>query len=286
MKKNGLLTILICFSFLSIIGCRRDDDDNDTIKNTPSQIKEIAVTKGNLKSDAVILYLQGGPVSELEDLDEMISDSKSSNFTWASVHQAQTLNPDLINKGEITFEEAKKQANTNAEMVDKVVNYYIAKGKKVYLFATSYGVYVAQDYIARYGTSKISKALLAAGRLDVEELFWTSFANGAPRFFDIDENGNMFLGPIEPIGIDHAEDKNIAKLSAALSHKRYTQLLANITNLDKIVYYSGLGDQSVGRLTMAEKDFLKSKNIQLIEVPGDHEEPMNAAQKVINEVFK
>ncbi|RUT72193.1 hypothetical protein D0817_00820 [Flavobacterium cupreum] len=283
MRTNILKLMMISIS-LFLVSCNKDDDDKDREKNyTLSEVQAIARITGNQSSNIVVVNMQGGPLYELNDTAQMIDFADAKNALWVDVQQIQTLNPDWFNK-DISFAEAKTKAGTNAENVDKVVSYYKSKGKTVCLVGVSYGAFVAQDYIARYGTSKISKALIVAGRLEMENEFWEKFSEGYDGEYVYGADGKVTCTFIEN---KTAKDRNLGRLAAALGCKRFTALWENVKGLDKIMYYYGTKDEKVGNFTAEEIKFLVSKKVQLFSVPeGNHDDTSGAGVSKLKEYFQ
>lgn len=67
-------------------------------------------------------------------------------------------------------------------------------------------------------------------------------------------------------------DRNLGKLSAAFGMNRYTQEFDDIEDLSNVTYIYGTIDPFVGRLTTAELEFLESKNANVIEGNGGHDD--------------
>jgi hypothetical protein len=259
-------------AFLFLIGCSSDD-------STPiNRVSDISIEYGNKNSNDVIVYMQGGPDYTLDPINNLIEGSNTQNVLWVNVHQIQTSKPELFQSTEITFDQAKDYANVNALNVDAVVKYYKEKGKKVYLVSVSYGSFVAADYVSRFGVGDIEKALLLVGRLDLDEDLWKNFSLGNEGIFLYDAQGNV---SITNEITESIPDRNNNKLAAALGHKRFTQLWANVSGLDKIAFVWGSRDERTGRLTESEIEFLESKSVGVFEVEGGtHEE--TAIQGAVN----
>ncbi|MEO6176414.1 MAG: hypothetical protein ABIP27_14780 [Flavobacterium circumlabens] len=282
MKKNILKLMMISIS-LFVVSCNKDDN-NDREKEHPlSEIQGISRSTGDQNSNIVVVNMQGGPLYELMDTAETIDFANAKNALWVDVQQIQTLNPALFNL-DISFADAKTRATANAENVDKVVSYYKSKGKTVCLVGVSYGAFVAEDYIARYGTSNISKALIVAGRLDMENEFWEKFSQGYDGEYVYGADGKFTYKFVEN---KTAKDRNLGRLAGALGYKRFTKLWENVNGLDKIIYYYGTKDEKVGKLTTAETDFLVSKKVTVFSVPdGTHDDTGSAAISKLKEHFQ
>lgn len=108
---------------------------------------------GNELSNTVIINTQGGPQTELavEEFNEVFSRVKTKGLLKVNVYQAQTLNPQLFTKSEITFQQAVKYDSESIETLYKVIKYFKDQGKTVYVVGISFGAFMVQELIAKKG---------------------------------------------------------------------------------------------------------------------------------------
>ena len=230
---------------------------------------------GNADADTVVVVTQGGPITELLFVDELILETGPLNperVQLVSVHQAQTLFPDAFTVDDITFDQAKEADARSAAMLADVVAHFKDQGKTVHVVGFSFGAFMAQELLAGQG-NVADGYLIKVGRIDMPDEVWNEFAEGrAVGFvdgteivkFDIEEAG---MGGETP-----AADRNMARLAAGLGHKRYSQLLADV-DLSNVVYVYGTDDEQVGRLSDAELAFLEGRGATVIEYEGGHATP-------------
>lgn len=246
----------------------------------PTDLSAIVQTVGNPKADTVIVGVQGGPSYQLAEgrfLELLVVYGKvdrEKNFL-VNVHQAQTLNPQRFANQMLLLEEAKAVNQETTAMLSRVVHYFVARGKKVYVVGYSYGAFVVTNLLATDGP-QASGYLILAGRLDMPEEVWASFAKAVPVRF----SGELVRPFTETElagagGLDSIGRKNTLVLAAGMGYKRFTQLLGN-TNLSKVVYGYGQTDEAVGKLSDAELAFLRSRNIKkILTLGGGHSEAIN-----------
>ncbi|VAY87786.1 hypothetical protein MNB_ARC-1_92 [hydrothermal vent metagenome] len=235
--------------------------------------------RGNWDSDTVLICSQGGPVFYLEPeqfphkplLNAPLEELKNSLVVY--VHQYQTKYRHLFVTRDISFEEAKKFDKKTIDMLAKTIDFFHNKGKKVYLVGSSFGAFVVQDYLAKYGSDKLTGTIIAVGRLAMQEAFWKGFSKGDELFF---KNGTQIVhdSSKEENSSDPYSYKNSLKLAGALGSKNYIKLLRNV-DLHNTMYIYGENDSYVGRLTQKEVKFLKSKGVHVAKSKGGHQKAVN-----------
>lgn len=269
MKKFNV--ILLFVFFLIFQSCVNKDIEKFLITET-----ELYVGFGNENYDTVIINAQGGPTTELLIADyfdifkKVISENK--NTYTVNVHQYQTKNVDKIIDKEITFEQAKEFDKETIEMFHKAVLEFKEKNKSIIIVGISFGAFVVQSYIEKYGLEDIDGVAIFVGRLNFEEEFWKTFSEGQ---FAIYKNGvTIEKATDEESGMpteNEIELKNIPKIAAGLGYKNYMETLKD-RDLSKIIYSYGEKDEQVGRLRDDEVQFLENKGVLVIKTQGGHED--------------
>ncbi|WP_299260224.1 hypothetical protein [uncultured Aquimarina sp.] len=272
MKHYRKYTTALILSIL-FISCSSDDIIviDDTIEIS-QEIKDLIYFKGDEDAPIVIINAQSGPDTELStgEVEEIFQIFDTTNLLAVNVHQAQTLNPGLVEGDDITFDQAINFSAQSVETFYKVVKYFKDQGRTVHVLGISFGAFIAQDLIAKKGIDVADSYLIMAGRLDMNDIMWQAFSEGRFGYF---ENG---ITPIidQEIGSD-VIDRNLDRLAAGVSNNRYTERLNSYEDLSKITYVYGEIDQAVGKLTTTEIEFLQSKNVNIIAGPGNHDETIN-----------
>lgn len=260
MRKN---VILLAISLLVVFSSCKKEDKVYIETVLPANDMELFQAIGNTNADSVLIFLQGGPVYELETNDnDLDAFTNSTNFLKVYVQQVQTLNPGLKDVA-ITFEQAIKENAISTEIIHRVVKHFKDQGKKVYIIGHSYGAFLAANYLAVYG-NEADKIAILAGRLDMPQVVWEGFRDGTiydfpdgvtPALADPNAEGGIFT------------DVTARRLAAGLGMNRYTSLLAN-KDLTKVIYAYSTKDIPVGSLNAAETSFLVSKNATVLEITG------------------
>ncbi|WP_234859102.1 hypothetical protein [Aquimarina aquimarini] len=281
-STSNLIPIVV--SAIFIFSCSDDDKQSPmTSIGIPKEIKSLISFSGDKDASTVLINTQGGPSTILDtiNLDQALQDFDTSNILVVNVHQAQTLNPNLFEGNDITFDQAINFDIESTEILYRVIKYFKDDSRIVYVLGVSFGAFMVQELIAKKGINVADKYLIMVGRLDIDDIIWQGLSEGRFGYF---ENG------INPILEDEIEtditERNMARLAAGLGMNRYTHLLNTFEDLSKITYVYGKKDQAVGRLTDAEVNFLHSKNANIISGNGDHDETINSFfAQGLNETF-
>ncbi len=275
----ALLVVLLMYS------CKSNDAESEpvyiptTIPDDATELIKNISEGSSLAPDTVILVVQGGPMAALVDAEEAIQTtgdkSLASRYQMYLVHQVQTFNESVLNTN-LSFEQITLEAIQSAAMLQKVVEHFKAENNTVLIWGYSYGFFVIEDLLVRQ-EMKFDRAFLGGGRLDMTEEVWRSFSRGIPVSFESDGV------TISQQNLEGENFASLAKFAAALGQNHYTELLKEIElSQDKILFYFGGKDRSVGRPTAEELSFLNSKNALYIfdENIGHNISPANA-RKII-----
>jgi len=289
-KKEKTMKIILskmtnfkCFNFainlMLIVGlsifasaCSKDDDDNPPpvpVKEISQEIKDLIYFKGNEKASVVIINAQGGPDTLLSkyEVDLIFEDVDTTDLLAVNVHQAQSLNPSILKGNDLTLDQAVTHNAESIETLDRVIKYFKAQERTVYIVGASFGAFVAQEFIAKKGINVADKYLIMIGRLDINDVMWQAMAEGKIGVFD-----NGITPRISPTPEMDVIERNLNRIAAGLGMNRYTQELNAIEDLSKVTYVYGATDIFVGRLTAEEVAFLESKNANVIQGSGGHDD--------------
>lgn len=260
-----ILGALLIFTMPS---CSKSCDDTPEIPDTISEeIKELIYFRGGETAPIVIINAQGGPDVNLStDIVDLIADNLTAKDVLSvNPHQAQTLNPDILNESDITLDQAVAFNTESIDILYKVTKYFKDQGRTVYVLGNSFGAFISQELIAQKGIDVADKYLLISGRLNMNDLMWQASSEGREAGF---ENGITPIIDPEPHAV--AWERNLMRISAGLAMNRYTQVLDNIDDLSMLTYIYGTTDEAVGSLTPEEVQFLESKNANIISGSGGH----------------
>ncbi|MGB1042224.1 MAG: hypothetical protein ACPGU6_02435 [Tenacibaculum sp.] len=263
--------ILIAFAIITLTSCSKKDDE--TGLEISQEIKNLMYYKGEEDASVVLLNVQGGPGTELSTFEVDLFFQgyfETKGILMANVHQTQTLNPTILSNNDISLNEAVTINSESVSTLYEVIKYFKNQDRKVYILGVSYGAFLTQELIAKYGIDVADKYLIMNGRLDINDIMWQALAEGKE---------GEFINGVTPIINNNIQtnviDRNSSKLSAALGMNKYTQLFQNINNLANITYVYGKTDEAVGSLTAQEVSFLESKKATIIAGPGNHTDTYN-----------
>jgi len=262
VDKNGDYKALVVKSLT------KNEDIKIVYDNIPKSLEKLGHSFGNPDSDVVIINLSGGPINILktyrfEATYNISGGLDESKYFLINMRESQTLHPQETEKEEISFEQAKKYNEKTTKTLFELVSYFKSENKKVHVVGGSYGSFVGLSSILEYNNIA-DGYLLMVGRLDMNEEVWKAYSKGIKVKFEEDGIG-VILGEKS----DNIYTVNMRKIAAEISQDRYTELLEN-TNLSNLIYFYIENDQSVGKLTKNEIEFLKSKNAKVISVKGEH----------------
>ncbi|MGI9550676.1 MAG: hypothetical protein ACR2MT_05710 [Aurantibacter sp.] len=260
---------VVLLSFFILVACSKDS--NDTAPDPTfdfSPIEEIANFRGDLTSEIAVVYAQGGPEVFLDpnEINGVVTITNTEDLLTVNVHQAQTLDPDIIAQGDIDFDEAIALDQISVENLEDVIAYLHQSGKKVYLIGVSFGGFLVQKYLADYGTDSVVSILIVASRLNIQEGFWKGFSTGQTGRFEADGVDWSLTDQNDPL------DRNISRLAAGVGKNRYIDLFSNLTGLEKLTFVYSTKDDRIGTLDNDEKTFLASKSVNLIPIEASHSE--------------
>ncbi|WP_310991531.1 alpha/beta hydrolase [Aequorivita marina] len=271
------------FALVLTTSCSKDDIDDDTnveLVNTqiPNDVTQLFVEKGNINSNKVVLYSNGGPDFTLDSnyFDEL----GFSEYHEVYVHQSNTFNPSIINSGNLTFERAIEENENSVDILHQVAQHFSDQGKEVYIVGHSFGAILIPSLIATKEPIA-TKYLLLAGRLDFPDVVWQGFRSQQSYYF---ENG---VTPTEQFldgTVSEVETKRYyarMKLQAGFGQYRYTQLLQN-KDLSNVIYAYGDKDEAVGSLTTDEVNFLNSKDATVYAIQGGSHDSMTESPHTEN----
>ena len=115
LKKYALLLILVMLA-----SCESDDEKPLIVEpdlGISQEIKDLIVFEGDEDAPIVLINTQGGPDTELstDEVNEISQIFNTTNILTINVHQAQTLNPSMLDGNDITLDQA---INFNTESIE------------------------------------------------------------------------------------------------------------------------------------------------------------------------
>ena len=239
------------------------------------------VPGGSPDADTVWLYSQGGPATELDSGADLTEFAGHEDRILVNVHQAQTLNPGLIDDRRLdSVARVQAEMDVSVEILDRVIRHFKAQGKRVIVFSHSFGSFILPRYLALKGPGEADRYVIMAGRLDIER---TMYENRLGKLHDGSTVAWYYDAGTTLTRYDLADDPDAplengmlprwlrmqAAFQGTLGKHRYTRLLAG-TDLSRVIYAYGTTDREIGRLTDAEIAFLEARGARVVAVEGGH----------------
>ena len=295
MRSRKQLLFFIPVISALLFSCSSDDDvvKNDSTVVTydsgeyqkamtkiPDDISKLFSAKGNLESDTVFIFEQGGPEFELYDTFFEVEDDFEvefkkffKSFYRVYVHQALTLNGDILcpmDKPTKAFSRLENQVTI--EILDRVIKHFKSKGKTVYVAGHSYGGFIVTKYIADRGNATADKFLIMASRLNMQTIVTDGFSKCEAYYF---KNGT------QPTVDDREDRKDFIEkyldicpttlaFAGAIASERFTETITQ-DDLSNVIFVYANDDEQTGDLLPMEEDFLSKKRVKTIEIPAGQE---------------
>ncbi len=292
IKKSTLLSSLLltsCFGnnkkYYPLKQCGNQDANHTKYQkcdlNEVSDYYDVIVDNG-AKSNKVILYVYGGPLvsslGEVLKVDQVQSEyklqaAKKAGVSFYLMNQSQYLKQNKFLDGNIdklTDEDGYKEHIETVDNIQKVIKHLKSQGKKVLLAGHSYGGFVVNEYLSKYGDDTPDFVLSVGARLKIgnaknlKEAFNQAF---------IKYHANVFIGQNDAIikydtSQTYTRPKKLNFLN--LMHKLGVQsLLKDYTktikdkDLSKTTFLTAELDQLVGWFNQEEINFARTKKAKI-----------------------
>ena len=237
---------------------------------------------GDLASDTVWLLSQGGPAPDLSDgatINIFADDLTGPRPLVVNVHQIQTYNPGLFERMDFDHvQQVRAEMDLSVEILDRVIKHFKSQGKTVVVFSHSFGSVIVPRYLMLKGPGAADRYVIMAGRLDFPDVM---VQDRLSKLHDPDstsvytyENDGVTLikrETPEDVLVDGRlplSERLGAVFQGVLGQFDYTEALAD-TDLSKVIYAYGTGDEALGRLTEKEVRFLESRNAHVLAVSAE-----------------
>lgn len=194
---------------------------------------------GDPAADTVWLFSQGGPTNALDEREALTQFPGHQDRVLVSVHQVQTLNPDLFEDKRLdSVARVQAEMDVSVEILDRVIRHFKAQGKKVVVFSHSFGSFILPRYLALKGPGAADRYVIMAGRLDIERMMYESrldmLNEGGTEIYGYDDDGTTLISStIDEVpdvmlenGMLPRSDRLELVFQGALGAHRYTRLLA------------------------------------------------------------
>ena len=270
-RRARLALITLLLTGVLIAGCSRGFVPYQPTA-IPADVTKLFRVFGDIDSDTVWIFAQGGPFHMLEDgaYELFTNYPDHRDLEFVQVHQTLTLNHDLAERDAVwMLAELQAEVDVSVEILHRTIEHFKAQDKHVVVVGHSYGAFLVTRYLALKGPEAADQYLLMAGRMDMPKVVVDGFLEGTVYWFPNAVKPEEFPGQdLLPPKTDR--ELMEMRIAAATGHDRYTRRLAG-TDLEQVIYVYGTNDMAVGRLTDDEVAFLESKGSTVIPVQdGDH----------------
>ncbi|MEM6722400.1 MAG: hypothetical protein AAF598_00105 [Bacteroidota bacterium] len=274
----GLLVILLASPFHPVpTGNTLAEEGIYVPTRLPADTTQLFIGDGDLALDTVFVIGEGGPKSSLdfEAKGRVYWEymNRQSNYYFAVVHQASSLNPSIFTGRNFGESEALYEAKIATEILHRTISYFKTRGKYVIVTGHSYSAFLIPKYIADHGNDA-DRYLLTGGRLDADSMQTALQYRGINSGFD--EAGKQLIVPAADEQLNpyrRARYQQIRRnkewLKYATGHRKSTEELKG-TDLSNLTSYFGLYDENVGQLTPQEIQFLEAHGATVKAVESDH----------------
>jgi len=216
----------------------------------------------------VIIYSQGAnPSITLNDTElvELLKPVNTNGIIIANIRQQQVVDPWALQKDHLEAHEALEMNNQSVDDLVTVIRHFKNQGKTVNVMGSGFGGFVVQKLIADHGSEIADSYLILGSRISIEESFSEAWIQGRNLTYDHNTNPAGLL-----TGSASSEiDANLNRLFGHISSIDYLDKLQS-EDLSNMTYVFSSKDEVVGRLNIDEQNFLRNKEVQVIETSGNH----------------
>ena len=238
----------------------------------PADVTQLFTVSGNLDSDTVWIFEQGGPLHEFDPSGHAYFSHfpEHDDVQFVQVHQTLTFNHDLADRDAVwRLYELHAEVDVSVRILDRTIEHFKDQDKRVVVVGHSYGAFLVTRYLALKGPQRADQYLIMAGRLDMPEVVVKGFRDGIVYWFPDAIHPKPFPGQ-EFLPPKTRRERMEMRIAAATGHDRYTEMLLG-RDLRRVIYVYGTNDINVGRLTDDEVAFLESRGSTVVAVQdGSH----------------
>ena len=184
-RRSRLVLVTLLLTGVLIAGCSRGFVPYQPTA-IPADVTKLFRVFGDIDSDTVWIFAQGGPFHMLKDgaYELFIDYPEHGDIEFVQVHQTLTLNHDLAERdAEWMLAELQAEVDVSVEILDRTIKHFKAQDKRVVVVGHSYGAFLVTRYLALKGPEAADQYLLMAGRLDMPEVVVKGFLSGTAYYF-------------------------------------------------------------------------------------------------------
>ena len=243
----------------------------------PKDTTSLFTSIGNIKNDIAFVFVQGGPALKrnIDNKNPLLLLPNSKNLLKVYPLQSQMINQTILSaeNPSLTKEQGAFEHNQSVEILHRTISYLKNKNKNVYVICHSYGTLIGHQYL-NTRENLADKIVLMGFPLDMDL-----------RTFDVKKGEIIFWkdgtepikeDPFPPFPLKSLIKNSLNELFANMfmlintnAKKRFTKLLMD-KNLSNVIYVYAKFDEASGRPTNNELDFLRTKNVEVLETFGGH----------------
>lgn len=237
------------------------------VKENPSSLyfspEGDAIIPGH--TTGILLMAPGGPDNEL-DPSLVWAAAPGGEYHRVLVRQKQMEGGVLPADRFITTEEAKEINLYSAAALFALAEHFQARGSRVVVQGSSFGAFLLNETLRRYGHAPFTRIIMVVGRIDMppesaehrSRGIASGFKDGRTLIRLECDIQNETLRPSHP-GYNWRRTK--WRLQADLTKNRYSEVIPP-ESLGRIIYYFGGKDPRVGALTDGEVYFLTGRRLK------------------------
>ena len=184
-RRARLALITLLLTGVLIAGCSRGFVPYQPTA-IPADVTKLFRVFGDIDSDTVWIFAQGGPFHMLEDgaYELFTNYPDHRDLEFVQVHQTLTLNHDLAERDAVwMLAELQAEVDVSVEILHRTIEHFKAQDKHVVVVGHSYGAFLVTRYLALKGPEAADQYLLMAGRLDMPEVVVEGFRSGTAFYF-------------------------------------------------------------------------------------------------------
>jgi len=243
----------------------------------PNDTTQLFQVEGNWEKEIAFVYVQGGPDLQLNigRWDGLHLMSNHDNILKVYPLQAQMLNPkSLVCEPMLTIEQSAYENAQSVEILDRVINYLVARKKKVYLIGHSYGASISMEYV-HSKENMADKVVLMGLDLDEDISSWKTLKSG--EYIRWQDGKTPYIKTVfEEIADNHPLKTSFNRVADNLGMivqnnmaKEYTKLFEEKDFIKLISVYSSQ-DEANGIKSQKEIGTLKKQETKIVKILGDH----------------
>ncbi|MFK7768582.1 MAG: hypothetical protein AB8B55_15270 [Mariniblastus sp.] len=258
----------------------------------PRDPTKLFKTSGNLDSNKVFIFVQGGPDPDFGVYreDPLTLLPNQDGILRVNVKEAQIINTNLLASDPIlTEKQCLFEHRKSAEMLHRTVEYFKSQGKKVFVLGHSYGCLIGIEYL-RSQPNTADRVILMGSSFDQDLRNYPDSIKGQGKLIrwvdGVEPYEKSFFGdfPLRPLIEENLNRifANTDAMVASHSKQRFTKILKG-RDLSNVIFAYAKFDESSGRTKQYELDFLKSHGAKIIESYGDHHSMLS--REVLGNVY-